>query len=99
MSTPATPTAWTRTLNQGVTSPALRAAIQYGTRTTAPITADANATVSHQDDPLNKPQVATVKPAIVTRHRTWVSDHKTPVVDTSGPANAGVSHKNVVPNR
>src|SRR6266511_1839918 len=96
---PTLPSAWMRTLNSGLVSPAWLAAIQYGISTTKPTAAATTATGSHHPAFLNRPHVAAVNSAIVTSARTCVMDHATPFVDTPGLANEGVSHKKVVPNR
>ena len=57
------------------------------------------ATASHQLPLVNRPQVATVNSAIVTSARTCVIDQATPLVEIPWLANAGVSHRKVVPNR
>src|SRR5512132_1057053 len=91
--------AWINTLNQGVVSPLLCAAIQYGIKTMRPTTADAIATPSHHVAFLNKPTVAMVKPTIVANAMTFVMDQARPLVETPLLANIGVSHKYVVPNK
>jgi hypothetical protein len=48
---------------------------------------------------VNKPAVATQKPATVSRLRTLVMDHRSPEVATPFVAKAGVVHSHVVPAR
>src|SRR3954451_16170721 len=80
-------------------SPPSRAASTYGTNTTMPRTVEPSAAASHQPCRVNSAQVATQNATTVSRHSTRVIPHSTPEVETPRPANAGVSHNQVLPVR